>query len=254
MKNSLILTLLFLSLLYSCASESSSSSDSQLMDNGSTGKAGSTARFAVVGDYMYAVHEQNLQLFNITNPAVPVKGKTVTIFAELETIFPYGNSIFIGTRTGMYIYDISNPENPVNLSVYRHVYACDPVVVSDKYAYVTLRAARVGCGHTENSLTVIDISNLRNPNEVNKLNMDGPKGLGVDGKTVYVCDANNIRVFDATNVSSIKEIVKLDITANDVIPLPSLLIITADDGIYQYRFEKNIPTLLSKITINKPVL
>ncbi len=47
--------------------------------------------------------------------------------------------MFLGSTNGMYIYDISAPDTPKYVSELQHVTSCDPVVVDDKYAYVTLR-------------------------------------------------------------------------------------------------------------------
>jgi hypothetical protein len=39
----------------------------------------------------------------------------------------------------MFIYDNSNPQAPVQLGVFQHARACDPVFASGDRAYVTLR-------------------------------------------------------------------------------------------------------------------
>ena len=50
------------------------------------------------------------------------------------------NRLFIGSQTGMFIYNLSNPDNPVQDGQFNHVRSCDPVIADEKYAYVTLRS------------------------------------------------------------------------------------------------------------------
>ena len=88
---------------------------------------------------------------------------------------------------GMYIYDISNPELPELVSEFQHGTACDPVVVDDTYAYVTLRGGNL-CGATESGLYIIDIQDLTQPELKVIYPMDEPYGLGVKDELLFICD------------------------------------------------------------------
>jgi hypothetical protein len=79
---------------------------------GSAGIGGSMARFTITEDILYTVGSYNLKVFDITVLADPVKGNTVDIGWNIETIFPFGNNLFIGSQNGMYVYDISEPSLP----------------------------------------------------------------------------------------------------------------------------------------------
>src|SRR5690606_21363599 len=83
---------------------------------------------------------------------------TVSIGFDVETIFPYGEKLFIGSASAMYIYDISDPKNPARQGTVSHIRACDPVVADGNYAYVTLRNNNSGCGGSQNILNIYDIS------------------------------------------------------------------------------------------------
>ena len=50
-----------------------------------TGSGGSTARFAIYGDYLYIVDKENLKVFNIADVANPVLKNTVPVGFEIET-------------------------------------------------------------------------------------------------------------------------------------------------------------------------
>ena len=81
----------------------------------------------------------------------------------METIFPLGDKLFLGTSTGMYIYGISTAGTPRQISFYEHVIACDPVVSDGEYAYVTLNASREECWRSVNELQIIDLQNIERP-------------------------------------------------------------------------------------------
>jgi len=88
------------------------------------------ARFAIVGNYLYAVDNNTLKVFDISVPAYPVYLKSKNIGNGIETIFPKDSLLFIGTQIGMLIFELTNPTNPLQISSYQHIYSCDPVVAA----------------------------------------------------------------------------------------------------------------------------
>ncbi len=242
---SISFTVLFTVLLFAC---DESFTDAGKSTDGSFGKGGSTARFAISGDNLFTVTAEDLRRFDISDPSQPETKSNFLLGFGVETIFPYGNTLFIGTQDGMHIVDISDPSSPEELSVYRHVFSCDPVVVDGQYAYVTLNSSNTWCGRSSNQLDIIDISNLSAPGLVKEYQMEGPKGLGVDGNLLFVCD-NGLKVYDISDRSHIALLHHFDIKANDVIPDGDILLVTADDGLYQYSYTNNSLNLLSKIPV-----
>lgn len=212
---------------------------------GNTGVGGSMARFAITGDYLYTVDSQNLNVYDISTPSNPIQGSSVNVGFDIETIYPYNQNLFLGSQWGMYIYGIANPSNPVFISEYSHIYSCDPVVVDDNYAYVTL-SSESNCGRSTNQLEIIDISNLNSPETVKTYEMTKPKGLGISGTTLFICD-NGLKVYDASNVNNLLLKATFNIPAYDVIAIGSNLIVTGDAGIYQYSFANDTITYLSLI-------
>ena len=237
-------------LIMSC--ESSSESISPTTSDGG-GKGGSMARFAIVGDYLYTVDEWDLKLFNISIAADPTFVKDIYIGFGIETIFPEENRLFIGSERGMYIYDISFPGNPVRISSYSHIYACDPVVVEGNYAYVTLHSAGSWCGRTTNELQIVDISDPSNPFLAKSYSMTNPLGLGIDSTILFVCD-DGLKVYDVSNVYNIDLKHYFNINAYDVIPVGGLLMVTGSDGLYQYSYANDTIQLLSRIGVTPPSL
>jgi hypothetical protein len=224
--------------------------------NGSSpqvGVAGSISLFTIIGDYLYVMEEGNfLHPIDITIPNAPVAYEQVNVWAGVETLFPYKDYIFMGTPTGMFIYNTTNPRNPTYVSSLSHARGCDPVVVKDDFAYVTVRS-NGSCGGDINQLDVIDVSTISNPTLLKSFSMHNPHGLGIDGNTLFICDGTaGLKVFDATDPLLVGS--KLlhqfsTIQATDIIPFNNIAMVIGDDGIYQYDYsDPNQMVLLSKIS------
>ncbi|MPR32227.1 hypothetical protein GBK04_02410 [Cytophagaceae bacterium SJW1-29] len=218
-----------------------------------TGTGGSMARFAITGNTLYIVTRQSLDVYDITQPDQPVKATKTDLGVGIETIFPYKNNLFVGANDGMYIFENAQPQSPRLLTKYTHVMSCDPVVVQGIYAYVTLRNATV-CRQfvSRSTLDVVDISNLSSPQLKTSLPMESPYGLGADGNRLFVGEGTRgLKLFDISNPEQpvLKEF-REDIPTYDVIPYRSTLIITGEQGIYQYRYDdKDQFDFLSKIPV-----
>ncbi len=221
-----------------------------------TGISGSMARFTINADYMYAVHNNNLKVFNIaTTPGITV-GNTIALDRQVETIFPYNNKLFLGTTTGMMVYDLSSPATPTFLSVFTHINSCDPVVIEGNLAYVTLRSG-TQCNGFTNQLDVVDISSITNPFLVKSYPMFNPQGLGIDNHTLFICDGDaGLKVYDATDPMEIHmhQLAHFaDIKTYDVIPYNGLLMMIVADGLYQYDYsDLDSLRLLSHIPVIIP--
>ncbi len=217
-----------------------------------TGTGGSMARFTITAGYLYVVDHASLKTFSISGSSAS-QISTTNLGWSIETIFPYRDKLFIGSQSGMFIYSIASPSSPSLLGSYSHVSACDPVVVDDKYAYVTLRSG-TPCQGFNNQLDVVDISNPSAPTLKTSYSMTNPHGLGVDQNTLFLCDGSDgLKVFDKSDVMKISDnkiAAFNNIQATDVIPLNNTLMLIGTDGLYQYDYTdvKNI-RLLSKISV-----
>jgi hypothetical protein len=158
----------------------------------------------------------------------------------------------------MYVYDITEPRFPLLLSQVSHLRSCDPVVAQENYAYVTLNTNSGNCGNVANNvLHIYDISNLSEPVLKKTMQMNGPQGLGIDGDKLFVCD-KGLKVFDITdplNPRQIDDLVDIDEVdvrkAYDVIPVDGLLILVAQEGLFQFDYTGDKLTFVSKIEIKQ---
>lgn len=225
-------------------------SNSFASDSRSYGTGGSTARFTLMNDNLYTVDNANLKLFNVTVPSAPSYVKTINIGWGLETVFPYKNKLFIGSRTGMHIYDASSPSNPVKLSTYSHITSCDPVVANDKFAYVTLRSGTF-CRNGINVLDIINIEDLTKPKLVSSFPMLNPHGLALFNSNLFICEGTNglksFQVNEGSNPVNINQLAFVkDFDAQDVIVGPRSLIVTGSLGIQQFDYSN--PAALNKLS------
>ncbi len=220
-------------------------------DNAVTGQGGSFARFKIVENYLYAVEPWSINIFDISNLDDPKVLEEVYSNGNIETIFNQGDILFLGGTQGMYIYDISDPAKPTFVSEFRHGKACDPVVVSGDYAFVTLRSGN-SCGGTENGLYIVDISDLSNPSLIKTYPMTEPFGLGVKEEKLFICDGSDgLKVYDKTNVENLIALNHFtEINAYDVIPLPHSLLMIGDKVLHQYSYLDNEIRLLSTFNLN----
>lgn len=221
-----------------------------------SGIGGSMARFTIMKEHLYSIDNSNMQIFDISDLDNPVPGANLNIGWGIETIFPYKDNLFLGSQSGMIIYDNSNPDFPTHLSTFSHIVSCDPVVVENDIAYVTLRGG-TGCRNTaSNQLDVIDISNLSNPVLLKTYPMTNPHGLGIDNGTLFICEGNaGLKVFDASDIYTISSHLLAyygEFDAFDVIPYNNNLIMIGNDGLYQFDYsDPNDIRFLSMIPISR---
>jgi hypothetical protein len=220
-----------------------------------TGFGGSMARFGIKDKVLYIVDQNTLKVFDITNKTSPNKMGDFYPGWNIETMFLSGNNMFLGTTTGMVIFDISNPLVPSSRVFFNHARSCDPVIVEDTLAYITLRSGTT-CGGNINCLDVVNIKKISSPSMLATFSMTNPHGLGKHGDLLFICDGNaGLKIYDASDPKTVGN--KLiysypNINAYDVIPIGTVLVMIGDNGLYQYSYSdiKNI-TLLSKIEVKK---
>ncbi len=245
MKKKSNLFFLAILVLFSC---SKGNDASPLNNNG--GKAGSLARFAVVGDKLYTVTTNNLKIFDINDERNPTYEGEIPVGIDIETIFPLDNTLFLGSEGGMYMYDVSNPVSPKMLSLYRHIRSCDPVVANDKHAFVTLSTTAVRCSRGLNQLEVIDVSDKNNPKQLRIYAMNKPLGMALSGNNLFVCD-DVVKWYDITNSPELTAKATINVKARDAIVVNNTIMLVGERGLSQYDISGNQPTFLSQINIGK---
>ena len=219
------------------------------------GTGGSLARFTLAANHLYVINEWNLYSFEILNNCSLSLASELNIGWGIETIYPYGDNLFIGSQTGMFIYDISTPGEPWYQSEFTHARACDPVFVDGDRAYVTLRDGN-RCQNFNNQLDVLDVSDLRYPRLITTHQMDNPHGLSKIENKLIICEGEHgLKTFDASNDMEIRSNI-LDhienIHAYDVIALSlDHILVVGQDGLFQYNGVGDELKLISTIKVDR---
>jgi len=212
-----------------------------------TGVGGSYARFIVSGDFLYVVDQANIKTFSLSDPVMPVQVDNKDVGENIESLFRLDRRLFIGSGSGLYVYEIDDQGIPQSIGQADYALPfqpCDPVVADQNYAYVTLNTFNSvnSCGREVieqvNVLKIFDLTDISQPNLVNEYQMFNPKGVGIDGNTLFICDdEEGLKIFDVTDRRNIQLINQFsDFTAFDVIPLNGLLLVVATDNIYQFDY------------------
>ncbi len=204
------------------------------------GVGGSMARFGLYEDYLYTIDQYKLYMFDVSSDAVPKSIGEQSVGWDVETMFMYDDHMFLGTQSGMIIYSLEVPTVPSYIGTFWHVTGCDPVVVADGFAYVTLRGGTV-CGSNVNRLDVLELtSDYTNPQLLASYPLHGPYGLGIDGDILFVCDGDaGLKVYDAEDKLNIDDHMISSfpgINAYDVIPINNFLFMIGEDGFYLYDY------------------
>ena len=226
---------------------------------GAPSQGGSLARFASLENFLYTIDGDTIQSVRLDTLANPQLSHRVPVDFGIETLFPYmreeGNQLYVGGNAGMYIMDASDPANLQLQGKITHVQSCDPVVVQDDLAYVTLQGS---CFNQANRLEIIDVSDPSTPELIKDYALQEPYGLGIDGEYLFVCDgAAGLKVYkNARSDPKNLELILQDdsVKARDIIPWNNTAIVIAENGFFQYDYstlaEKKM-TLLSSIPVEK---
>ncbi len=216
------------------------------------GVNGSMSRFGQYDKYLYTVVNGELGVFDISG-SEPAKLSEQIFIGNVETIFSYKDYLFMGMPTGMMIFSVANPLKPEYMSSMWHVYGCDPVVVEDDLAYVTIHSDNF-CGQNANELLIVDVSDVKHPKHLVTYGMTKPKGLGIDNGTLFVCD-EGLKIYkigDPQQLMANRLVHYTGMEGYDVIPFQNTLMMIAEDGLYQYSYsDLGKISQISKLSIGK---
>ena len=223
--------------------------DSSIAPSSDTGTAGSYARSMIVGNFLYLVDDESIRTLSLENPDLPALINEQQIGDRIESIFSLDNRLFIGSGSGLYLYTSDDQGIPKFTSTFSYdifpIYPCDPVVANDSFAYVTLnsdfRSFVCGAGtviNEVNSLEIFDVTDFSNPQLIAEYPMVNPKGVGLDGKTLFICDnEQGLKVYDVTDPLAIELIAHFDdFPTYDVIPLTGLLLLVGPESVHQFDY------------------
>ena len=213
--------------------------------------AGDFSRSLIVGDFLYGVDAVNVLTFDISDRGAPELVDRTPIGLAVETIYHHDGNLFIGSRSGMYIYTISRSGVPVRRGDFQYanvpgvdVEPCDPVVAEGTTAYASLytgdNTATQPCGDRTadfQTIVVLDVADLDNPRLVNTHDTPTPRGLAVADDVLFVCNNDNgLTVYDVSDRTAFQTLDRvLGINAWDaMIDSDNRLVVVSSDEVIQY--------------------
>jgi hypothetical protein len=208
---------------------------------------GSINRIAHAKDHVYVISNHYLTTFSDDNNLTLISSQKEG-WDVMETIYPQGDELFVGSQASVRVFDIEDPSTPNYKTRFNHVRSCDPVLPDGDVAYVTLRSNNTDCPGDINGLIVLDITQTR-IQELQTIVMESPFGLTKIGDLLYVGEGNNgLKIFDASNQDGTLSMISEDsgVQAYDVIPHPTrtdVILIAGPDGFSQYRVNEDNQSL-----------
>lgn len=204
------------------------------------GQNASLSRFAISEQWLYTVDSYSMRLFDISNESAPAKGNIVNTTAwDLETIFRSDSVLYVGAMSGLYVYvHNGNSTAPTFASQFTHVTSCDPVVVQNGIAYVTLRSEGNRCNNGSNELIILDVQDPYKIDSIGGLALTNPRGLAIEDSTLFVCEGNyGLTVIDVKTPAQ-PHIVNQERGAqpDDVIANGGILTLIGTAGIWRYDY------------------
>ena len=161
---------------------------------GEVSTAGSMNRFLPIDRYLYTINFNELCCFLLQKITVLLDLHDSTQ-ARNRNPFQLNDLLFVGSTTGMLMYDVASPSNPDYINSINHFRSCDPVVADAGYAYVTLRGG-TNCFTETNELQIIAISDPQNLEVVSRQVMFNPHGLAIHEDFLIVCDGGELKVLN----------------------------------------------------------
>lgn len=220
---------------------------------------GSMSRMVLYGNNLYIVNNDELRTYNaaIEDPATALAeldkqnyGDGIKETVDLETVYREGKTLALGTPLGMKVFDLNDPSIPNFVSEYKHRRSCDPVVIFNELAFITMRDG-TDCRGGVNQMTIVNLSNEQRPQKIRDYPMSNPHGLAVfKNQQVIVADGSaGIKVLDSSDPKKAVIIAELsgffayDVIVND---RKDLAVVSTDKGLRLYNIANPKQPLLLK--------
>lgn len=149
-----------------------------------------TTCVAVAGKYAYVSTgglQNGLHVIDINNPANPFEVSFLNLYpASAEAAAISGNYVYLGssemTGYGLYVIDVSNPDQPQLVTHYTQVGLCTDIELMGNQIYATSH---------DKDLQIIDVTTPSNPSETGYYQIPGAlQELSVSGNYVYLADGD----------------------------------------------------------------
>ena len=172
---------------------------------------------AVSGAYAYVSNfDSGLDVWNITNPAIPRKISHADLDTFLYKILPYQNVLYLSTpHPGLLLADVANPRQP------RLIDPSDSVRVSAMSIHRNqLFTNGKSPDWRSHRVRILDVSNPLEPNHIGQMNVDNePRAFGFKDDILIVADGHfsdwnvefgNVYSFDISDPTNPREVFRVE--------------------------------------------
>ena len=169
----------------------------------STGSGSVPLAVYVQGRYVYVINTvgNSLQIFDASNPSLPVLVGTVLTDTNPRSVYVQGRYAYVVNNNSFQIFDVSNSSSPVSVSLVPYgTFGGTSIYAQGRYVYIV--------NYSFNLLQIFDVSKPSSPVLISTVTT-GPSSYGlisiyVQGKYVYVVNfvSNKFEIFDVSNPSS----------------------------------------------------
>lgn len=150
----------------------------------------------VVGDYLYVMAVDDMKVFDISDPVMPVFINDFSFssayYYKTRSYGDYLYSYYKYSSSGLIIHDITEPHNPVRVRSFPFLDYTRGIAFSGMYAFFA----------NETNLSTVDISDPANPVVLNDFNLGGTsRAIQRAGKYLYVTCGNETAGFQIIDIS-----------------------------------------------------
>jgi hypothetical protein len=229
------------------------STTSPILAQGNALRTESTANssFSTLDNYLYASINNYLYIVDLS-PDLPQTPAEKLPVGPVEKLLLHHNKLLLSSAESTAIYSLDLPQTPTLSAQIPHVYGCNPIVLHNNRAYITIRSGNA-CGQNTSELLIIDLTNPKTPQKTISYALKDPQGLNVRDDLLFLCDDGlKIYLIEKPETLLSRQIAHFaEIQAQNVIPLSDTLLLVADGGLYQYSYSDAGLQLLSSIPIKK---
>ncbi len=155
---------------------------------------------ALYNNYAVAIYDNNLRIFDVTNPYNPVFISNTNMLDQMHDIEIAGNYAYIATTNhGLWVVNLTDVNSPTVVSSLDDGPVVYDVFVSGNYVYTAKGSS---------GIAIINVTDLQNLDNIQNISLSGTT-RSICGSGNYIFTGNNnygIKVYNATIKDSVYEI------------------------------------------------
>ncbi len=161
---------------------------------------------ALYNNYVVAVFDHDIRIFDVSNPYNPVFVSTTDLGDQIRDIEVAGNFAYVGTSNdGLLIVNLTDVNSPTIISSLDEGYAIYDLFVNGNFVYVAKGS---------NGIAIINTTDLQSPDNLQNISLAGTTS-SICGSGNYIFTGNNnngIKVYNAATKDSAYEIDSVSIS------------------------------------------